>query len=989
VITPRSTRLVRARDLRQFRDRLVDLALAGDLFAPRARAVIVPTQTAAEQLRRLFEDRAFAAGRGAIVLPHLVTRDQWLALQHEGLAFDHPCPSPHQREVLLGSAARAAIADGVVPPFTLRPGIVAEMLAFYDALRRNLRAVDDFERLMGDQFAREADTDRGAVRLLAQTRFMAASFRGYQDRLAAAGAFDEHRMRECLLAAPASRFDHVVVAVADKAGDAHGLWPADFDLLARQSGLARLDIVATDAALQAGWLTRLRDALPGIDETSGPGTPPGSIPALIAPPGPDAPLYRVARDREEELREVARRIKRDARAAGSAPGLQRTGVVFKRPLPYVYLASRLFPSAGVPYEAFDALPLASEPYASALDLVFECVESHFIRTALVGLLRSPVFEFGANGHRLSAADVAGFDRALSEARFLGDAAELRTLAEAWSSASPPTPRASGSGRRSSPQPACGVAVRIANHLEPLTQPSSPSSHIDALLTFLTTNERPVAVADPTRERLMRARSAVLLCLRGLRDAHRQHDDEPRPFAEVAAAVRRWIGQQTFAPQQGHTGVRLLDADAARFGDFDRLYVVGVTQREWPGSERRSIFYPAGLLSQLGWPAEADARAAERAAFADLLRSSSREVAVSTFTLEDDAIVEPSPFLETLSDGGWSVLRDAAVSDSRVSVEEALLTDPICPDALGGPAATWLSIRLGRNPGSRPQFHGQSIDPRLAAYNVSALDQYLSCPFAFFASHVLRLEEDPDDEESLGPRAQGKLVHDVLQHFYEAWQQEGHGAITWDNLDQARARFAQIAEERLAHIPESDAALQRARLMGSAVASGFGDVVFRIEAERPTSVVERLMEYSLNAPIRLRSGGEPRVVSLRATADRIDLLADGTFRLFDYKLSRAPALARVVQLPAYAASAAQKLEGHLGRSWRPAEAAYIAFGKTPFVPLAKNQAGLDAALAEGEARILRVVDLIERGVFPPAPHERRTCARCPYVAVCRKDYVGDT
>jgi RecB family exonuclease len=229
---------------------------------------------------------------------------------------------------------------------------------------------------------------------------------------------------------------------------------------------------------------------------------------------------------------------------------------------------------------------------------------------------------------------------------------------------------------------------------------------------------------------------------------------------------------------------------------------------------------------------------------------------------------------------------------------------------------------------------------------------------------------------------------VLQFFFQTWQQEGGGAITLDNLDLARRRFAEVAEERLALLSESDALLQRMRLMGTAIAPGFGDTVFRIEAERPMPVVERLTEFSLNGETRLRSGGTERSVRLKATADRIDLLADGTFRLLDYKLSRAPAPSRVVQLPAYAASARQRLEGYRGGSWRPVDAAYITFGKTHYVPLAKKAGELDAVLAEGEARLLAVVDRIERGEFPPSPHSRHMCAHCPYSSVCRKDYVGD-
>ena len=67
--------------------------------------------------------------------------------------------------------------------------------------------------------------------------------------------------------------------------------------------------------------------------------------------------------------------------------------MFKRPLPYVYLARDVFADAGIPYQTFDALPLAAEPYAAALDLVFEFVTSNFTREPVVALLGSPHFSF--------------------------------------------------------------------------------------------------------------------------------------------------------------------------------------------------------------------------------------------------------------------------------------------------------------------------------------------------------------------------------------------------------------------------------------------------------------------------------------------------------------------------------------------------------------------------------------------------------------------
>ncbi|PYR65264.1 MAG: hypothetical protein DMF88_20465 [Acidobacteria bacterium] len=46
------------------------------------------------------------------------------------------------------------------------------------------------------------------------------------------------------------------------------------------------------------------------------------------------------------------------------------------------------------------------------------------------------------------------------------------------------------------------------------------------------------------------------------------------------------------------------------------------------------------------------------------------------------------------------------------------------------------------------------------------------------------------------------------------------------------------------------------------------------------------------------------------------------------------------------------------------------------------------LADARRRLLAIVDGIERGEFPPRPHEERICSYCAYPSVCRKDYVGD-
>ena len=628
MITPRQTRLIHVPDLREFRRTIAALCAtdpqlsttsppggtdgapttaagsaatapshAGDEASSAspelpARLVVVPTRGAASVLAESLR----AAGVHDAGLA-LVTRDELYDALHQRLVNAPRRLSALERDAMFQAAAHEAAHGFAELPFRIRPGLVAEIVRFYDQLRRQSQAVKRFEELISEALGGGELDDMGAERLLRQTRFLVQTFRGYEARASRLEAVDEHSLRERLLTDDAAApLAHVIVTTSDWIADPAGLFVADFDLLNRLPNLARIDIVSTGAALESGFHERLDRWWPGIDQLSARDLiepSPSVRPLLVCPPpeADTAPLWFTRRDREEELIAVARRLTAEPPAS-----LDRVAVVYKKPLPYLYLADDTLGAADLPTVTADTLPLAAEPAVAPLDLVLDVVEGDFAREPLVALMASPHFAWPAAPNRLS---ISALDRFLSDVRFLGGAERLLGLTVEQPEEGGKRPGRTRAQREEGA--ALAAAQRVVASLTPLQASRPASEQVNDLVAFLETHLAPLDLVHPLAERERRARGAMLQLLRDLAAAHAAHHDPQWSIADLATSVRRWVGEHTFAPTRPDRGVHLLDDQAARYGEFDDLTIVGLIESEWPDRPRRNIFYPPNLLKALNWP----------------------------------------------------------------------------------------------------------------------------------------------------------------------------------------------------------------------------------------------------------------------------------------------------------------------------------------------------------------------------------------------------
>ena len=232
-------------------------------------------------------------------------------------------------------------------PFQLRPGLVAAMLDFYDELRRRQRTVRRFARALFDQLRVERGTDRGSEGLIHQTGFLGFAFLAYERGVVASGGMRRaralrgacsrcsRRCRSTTSSSPSPIIRPIRAASGRPTSICSAGWP----------GVARLDVVVTDETHDAGFRERIERELPGIEEEScaGRARPRRRCSSGRADRETDACF--VSRDREEELRDVARDIRRRLTRRPRPRGRVAIAVVFHRPLPYLYLAQQVLADA--------------------------------------------------------------------------------------------------------------------------------------------------------------------------------------------------------------------------------------------------------------------------------------------------------------------------------------------------------------------------------------------------------------------------------------------------------------------------------------------------------------------------------------------------------------------------------------------------------------------------------------------------------------------
>jgi len=792
----------------------------------------------------------------------------------------------------------------------------------------------------------------------------------------------------------------------------------------------------------------------------------------MAPAPPEAISFIQAAGRTREVEALARRIKRLLQdKPDRSPG--DVAVILRSEEPYAALVSEVFRRYGLPLTDVPGQPLDCLPLAAWLLTLLRLPVDNFRYRDLAAVLRSPYFpreRFGASQADLEAADrllhqlgvFEGADNHLAALeQYVADTEARRRYTESDAEWVPPS--------EADAAPRVAAMLRaLFDRLSPLGVPATRRQHVAVVRALLDELDLQPIVAggDPgsldlvARDLAWLERVGSLLDeMAALTEWTTEHQMPSGQFvADFEQALRSAPALGPPAPLG--RGVRILDVRSSRALSFPIVVMPGLNDGQWPLPRRAHMLETPenrDPLAAAGLPVadRDDQLAEERFLFYMAATRASERLIVSRPATDDEGRPQlASPFWDlllrlTTADADGPEIERVSVRDTDLPLEEAACLEEVrrcvfarlatadrsAADAVAGlaavdPAATPMlaSVAVQRERESeRPfgQFDGvlanrttltdlEADYPGRHVFSITRLQDYLWCPFRFFAVTVLGLRAWEVPQESFLEAEVGELYHEILRDFYLGRTRDAVNGtrLTSVDIDTLRSEMIEAADRVFRNHGATGQGGMSAlwRIQKDEVTGRLLDYL-AAEIDRctalPLTAEPRLFEWSFGSDRQrdddARSTHEPLTIDsdngairVRGRIDRVDLLLDRqtpkALVVIDYKSGARPgatagsiAEGKDLQLPLYLLAVGQRLADRLKA--RPAQGIYYtlrdlkAIVAMDALGTGKKADVFEKALGAAQASVRDVVEGVRAGRFPAVPSG--DCPPwCEYRAVCR-------
>jgi len=949
-----------------------------------AALLVLPTRLACDRVRRrLATDERLRGLLDARILTFPDLAQRILDANHANVTQI----SELQQRLLMRQVAAELCAEGalrVLTPMCEFPGFIDVLREDVEEIKRTALRPEEFARLI------ERGGPAGGAHAPRNLEF-ARVYARYQQRLQALNLYDDAgRFWQALDELRGGRrrpFEELRTILVDGFDDFTTTQLRVLHALAQGDGVERLVIslcLERDEERRPELFTRPRRTLERIAavfgempqrwlEPAGSDGPLAAMGARLFAEGPEAPLA-AGRDAVEvveasgqrmEVRQVLGRVKRLLLGGTDA---RRIALIVRDPGGYRRALSEIAAELGVPLDMQASESVASRPSVQAVLDIVRVPAGKLRASDVMRLLKSSYLNRAVLSDE--ALDPNEIERVCAAASIIGGRAEsgsppehcrgrLRRYAGRLQAEQDTRTRHDDEEQRwfrGSDEELAGelrligrVAVALTNlfgAFAPLAQAGTLPAHVKALAEVmdafgtLKRFTRPEPGEDgPIAGEAAANVAAASTFLEALRELHGAEEQlgivSEMTLGDFHDELLRLAQSTSFVPPGSPAGVTVIDAGQARQLAFEHVFVLGMTERQFPrvasedalfGDDERErlaragipldqrresvhedafLFYSIAVSARerltLSYPGtDAEGQQALRSYFVDEVeRCFEGGVPRAEYGLARQV---PSPgdaasereLLEAMLFGafGYDVLLDAERRDEGVSALRAwgaayealphlqVLSHLHGMIALQDRRAGWEPLdeydgRLG--PEAALEVAGLYGPDR--CFSASALQQYGRCPWTFLAERVLRLAEVTEPSEDIDRRLLGSIVHRCLRGFFDRWRvhredlciEEGDRDAAVTVLDEV---VGSTFEDEARHGTVGDEvvfAIEREKIRVDLHAW----LDYEIEELQPEGhtawAMEQQFGYDRTDPVEIGEG-EARVL-LRGQVDRIDRLGE--------------------------------------------------------------------------------------------------------------------
>ncbi|UJP01773.1 MAG: PD-(D/E)XK nuclease family protein [Nitrosomonas sp.] len=340
------------------------------------------------------------------------------------------------------------------------------------------------------------------------------------------------------------------------------------------------------------------------------------------------------------------------------------------------------------------------------------------------------------------------------------------------------------------------------------------------------------------------------------------------YPEAIGRLKRIAGDTLFQPETPDVPIQILGVLEAAGMEFDHLWVMGLSDQQWPLRARPNPFLPLELQRSAQLPLGS---VQESLVYCRRLTqgwlSAAREVVLSYPKFSDDRDgheLKPSPLIQSITENKPVFL---ALEQHRERIIQSCELERIEDDQ-----ALPLDIEVA----------GQGIKG-----GTSVLKDYAACPFRAWARHRLRIANLEAPHTGLNAMERGVLVHQVLAQIWRQLKtKEALEAMADYDLDGMLERIAK----------EAVSEMQQARPI--ALSKRFAQIERRrlVRLVREWLNEEKKRDHFTVIATEEKLSIQVGDLVLNARLDRVDELTDGQHIIIDYKTRKQPVQSMIGERP---------------------------------------------------------------------------------------------